>query len=213
LEAVVNNQTSRTMKKKAFKSVRPNICIWGLSTILLAVFLVGCATPARVEQMRITSMDPLIYDGNTPLKEAVIVNEVTGGRGTNPLWLSDISSEDFKKALEESLLAAQLLSESNEARYQLFVKMIKVAKPLVGFDMTVTAEVEYRLVRKEDNHEIMNEVVNSSYKAKFSDNFYGTERLRLANEGAGRENIKKIIDLLYALDIDSTEVVIEKVTG
>ena len=111
-------------------------------------------------------------------------------------------------------MAAQLLSESKEAPYRLWVRIIYVDQPTFGgFDMTVTTEVHYKLTKKDNNQEILNEVVRATYKAKFSDHLMGIERLRLANEGASRENIKKIIEILYVLDIEATEVILENLAG
>jgi hypothetical protein len=43
--------------------------------------------------------------------------------------------------------------------------------------------------------------VNSEYTAKVSDAFAGVERLRLANEGAARENIRQAISDMAALTL------------
>ncbi len=175
------------------------------------LFFIGCATPARVDEMRISSMDSSRYDGNTPLKDNVTVTSVTGGKGTNPLWTSEISSESYKEALMDSLMAVKLLSkDTNAADYDLRVEMLKVKQPLIGIDFSVTTIIEYWLTRTSDNKEVYHDVVEATYIAEFSDAFVAIERLKLANEGAGRLNITRIIDRLYKLELPTTRIAINR---
>ena len=110
--------------------------------LLSALAFIGCASPARVDKMRISSMDSVRYDGNTPLKDNVTVSSVTGGKGTNPLWTSEISSEDYKNALTDSLIAVKLLCEDSEAAdYDLRVEMLKVKQPLVGIPLNAPTTI------------------------------------------------------------------------
>jgi hypothetical protein len=50
----------------------------------------------------------------------------------------------------------------------------------------------------------------TTYTAKFSDAFIALERLKLANEGAGRENITELIDRLYKLDLPAGSIAINQ---
>jgi hypothetical protein len=156
-------------------------------------------------------MDSSRYDGNTPLKDNVTVTSVTGGKGTNPLWTSEISSESYKEALMDSLMAVKLLSkDTNAADYDLRVEMLKVKQPLIGIDFSVTTIIEYWLTRTSDNKEVYHDVVEATYIAEFSDAFVAIERLKLANEGAGRLNITRIIDRLYKLELPTTRIAINR---
>jgi hypothetical protein len=178
---------------------------------LAACCFISCATPARVNEMRISSMDSVRYDGNTPLKNNVTVSSVTGGKGTNPLWTSEISSESYKEALMDSLIAVKLLSEDTEAAdYDLRVEMLKVKQPLIGVSLSVTTIIEYWLTRTSDHQEVLHETVEATYTAKFSDAFLALERLKLANEGAGRENVTELIDRLYQLDLPAGSIAINQ---
>ena len=177
--------------------------------LLSALAFIGCATPARVDEMRISSMDSVRYDGNTPLKDNVTVSSVTGGKGTNPLWTSEISSEDYKNALTDSLIAVKLLSKDAEtADYDLRVEMLKVKQPIFSIDTSVTTVIEYWLTRLSDHKEVLHETVEATYTAELSDAFVGFERLKVANEGAGRENITEIIDRLYQLNLPTGSITV-----
>ena len=67
--------------------------------------------------------------------------------------------------------------------------------------MTVTASINYVLTERASGKTVYTKTITLPYTAKFSDAFAGYERLRLANEGAARENIKQLIDELIALKL------------
>jgi uncharacterized lipoprotein YajG len=167
--------------------------------ILATAVLTGCATPAAVEQMAVSIPTA---QKNLKLAKAVGVVEVTGGRDTNPLWTSQISSDGFRRALEQSLESAGMLSKlSAGSEYQLTADLTRVDQPIMGFDMTVTATVRYSLIDSKTRKEVYGRVINIPYTATTSDAFIGSTRLRLANEGAIRENIKAFINDLVSLKL------------
>lgn len=159
--------------------------------------------------MTILGTDTINYKGETPLKEEITVVEAAGGHKTNPLWTSQISSEDFKKALEDSLASVQLLNPQNNGKYRLSLELQKLKQPIVGFNMTVTAVVNYKLADAETGKVVLEETIETPFTATVSDAFMGVERLKLANEGAARENIKELIAKLYSLEIAPTDVTVE----
>lgn len=176
--------------------------------LFLMVFLAqGCATPARVDKMVISSQDIVQHDKNTPLKENTMVGQVTGGKETNPLWTSQIGNKEFKEALEQSLRAVNLLSNGeNTARYLLNANLLRLDQPLIGASLTVTITVQYTLIDNKNKAEIFTEALSTSYTAKFGDSIIAVERLKLANEGAARVNITKLIEKLYELKINTSDV-------
>ena len=176
--------------------------------LFLIIFIVqGCATPARVDKMVISSQDIVQHDKNTPLKENTMVGQVTGGKETNPLWTSQIGDKEFKEALEQSLRAVNLLSSGeNTARYLLRANLLRVEQPLIGASFTVTITVQYTMRDNENKAEIFNETLSTPYTAKFGDSIIAVERLKLATEGAARVNITKIIEKLYELKINTSDV-------
>ena len=171
----------------------------------LAVMLVlgGCAGPARVDQMQTTSsMAARTAAANSPMKEAISVKDVTGGKETNPLWISNVSSADFSRALEASLKDAGLLSANNQgSKYLLVAHLQKLDQPFAGASMTVTATVQYTLIDRVTNKDVFSRTVSLPYTAAWNAAFAGAERLRLANEGAIRVNIQDLIDALVAAKI------------
>lgn len=159
----------------------------------------GCASNASVDNMVVTQ--PI----NKPLtskilRENIQVDQVTGGHETNPLWTSKINDTGFKEALIESLEIAALYGEKN-SRYQLSAKMLALQQPVVGFNLTVTCMVQYRLVDMKTGSLLYHRTVKTPYTAKFTDDLYACSRLQEANEGAAKRNIAELIKDLYQLNL------------
>jgi hypothetical protein len=128
---------------------------------------------------------------------------VAGGRETNPMWTSQVSSEDFRRALETSLQRHRVFSRvirNAGADYQLSVTLVRLKQPFAGFDMTVAAEVMWRLTSN-SGRVVWQQTTNQSYKATVGDALVGVNRLRLANEGTIRENIKLGIERISELSL------------
>ena len=175
------------------------LCIYMIS-------LYGCASSAKYENMAYTNSIGSEYNKN--IKKNIEVKKVQGGEETNPLWTSEIDNTAFKKAVELSLSSQGLLSENG--RYQLKVILEKIDQPIFGLDMTVTVHVNYILIDSKDNKIIFDSVVVSPYTATFSDSMVGITRLRLANEGAGKSSIHKLLKKLSSLNIKTNEITINK---
>jgi len=173
-------------------------------TIVMAalVYLSGCASGAKMENM--------VYDGpsnyyDTSLENNVGIPTVAGGEKTNPAWTSEISNDAFAAALKESLLKEGLLT--GKGRYQLEVIMLEVDQPIFGLDFKVTTHVKYLLTDLKNNEAVlMNETISASHTATIGDAFAAIKRLRLANEGSGKENIAGLLDALSKLKINPDEI-------
>jgi len=170
-----------------------------LLVLLLVGILAGCATPAAVEQMAVYLP---VTQTNPALKNAVGVAEVTGGRETSPVWTSQVSSDAFRRALEQSLENAGMFSKIVAgSKYQLTADLTRLDQPVMGFDMTVTATVRYSLVETSSRKELYSRVIQIGHTATMSDAFVGAQRLKLANEGAVKANIQAFIGDLIALKL------------
>ncbi|MDW3095011.1 MAG: hypothetical protein R8G33_04980 [Gammaproteobacteria bacterium] len=172
--------------------------------LALAIILLisGCASPAKMENMTIPSEDWGQYKGSDNLKNNLIVDTVSGGKSTNPLWTSEISNEDYKQAMINSLADAQFLNRSSvNSDYSLSAVLIEVKQPILGASMTVTTIISYSLVENETKKEVFYKKITTPFTAKWNAAFLGVERLRLANEGSARNNIKSLIEHLQELNI------------
>lgn len=165
--------------------------------ISFAALVSGCASGARPEAMTAPVSASNIIESSSSLHNAIQIGKVTGGSDTNPLWMSNVSDDDFKKALQQSLVL-QAIAANEASRYTLDAELVSLEQPFAGFDLTVTANVHYKVARNVDESLALDETVSTPYTANFTDAFAGYERLRLANEGAVRENIKAILAKLKA---------------
>ena len=74
---------------------------------VLAVFLGACASPARVSQMTVSGSEFVVNEPmSKQLKNNIALKDVTGGESTNPMWTSEIGNQQFKIAVEKSLMSA-----------------------------------------------------------------------------------------------------------
>lgn len=188
----INYNLSNTMKKFSIVLI-----------LLLLAGLTGCASPARVEQM-VAKTPPAQRIASTPMRSNIAVRDVSGGKETNPMWVSNVGNSEFEQALEASLREAGLLSGGKQlGKYTLVAHMEKVDQPFAGLDMTVTVTVNYILIERASGKEVMNKRIAVPFTATFSDAFSGVERLRVANEGAIRMNIGKLIESILAVGVDA----------
>jgi hypothetical protein len=161
-----------------------------LGAILLTA---ACAQGARTEAMIARAGAPMAE--NSSLRSAIAIGSVSGGQATNPLWTSQVSNEDFAAALRASL-SAQALIDLSGRRFRIDAVLTNLSQPLVGFDMTVTAVVTYRFTEVATGRVAFDRVIATPFTATFGASVIGVERLRLANEGAIRENISALISAL-----------------
>lgn len=163
-----------------------------------AVALTGCASNASSQQMtyKINSTERL---KNTKLANNISISSVSGGHETNPLLASSINDENFEIALKDSLKEAHLYQKLNDGTYQLNAHLVKLDKPLIGINLKVTCQVHYTLKDKTKNNVIYNKDITSDYTATMSDSPIAITRMKIANEGAARNNIKAFILDLYRL--------------
>ena len=167
--------------------------------LVLAV-LQGCASAAKIENMVPSDVERV--DPNSALAQRLYVSAASGGDDTNPMWTSEISAEDFRKALEQALSNSGLLSEMRSSgQYEVRVFLDEVDQPFMGLDMTVTTKVTYEVIRQDSREKVFEEQLIASHTATMGEQFYGVERLRLANEGSAEKNIQMFIQKLLALEI------------
>ena len=180
--------------------------VYSRSLLAIAfVMLAGCASPARVDQMSVSG-NPSQRVAQTPFRNNLAIKDVTGGKETNPMWVSNVGSSEFEQALESSLRSVGLLAQRQSGKYQLTTHMERLEQPFMGIDMTVTAYVRYIVFERATGKEIYSKTVSVPYTAKFGDSLIAVERLRLANEGAVRVNITEFIDELFRLKINSVTI-------
>lgn len=170
--------------------------------VVVASILVGCATPSSVDQMTSRQAPLLTQPQSAALKRSVVVQDVTGGRETSPMWTSQVSSDAFRRALEDSLRNAGILGGGGGLKFRLTADLLRVDQPMFGASMTVSSQVRYSLVEIATGKEIYGRVIDASYTAAWNAAFLGVERLKIANEGSIRENIESLLRDLVSLKVN-----------
>lgn len=164
-----------------------------ISSVLLVALVAGCAAPADPVAMKPTTVTEI--KSKAAYRSAIQVVTVEGGKKTNPAWLSKISSEDFKLALEDTLQSVGYHSKTGEL--QLNVKLLAVEQPIAGFNITVTTVVEY-ILKRSDGKTVFSKTITTPYTAAFEEHLLGVTRLKKANEGSVRANIEAFLIALNA---------------
>lgn len=167
-----------------------------LLAILLMLGLAACSQPAQISGMIAPVSETTRIDDASPLRDAIEIVMVEGGRATNPLWISDVGNPEFRAALQQSL-ALHRIAAQGAGPLRLEVRLTEIDQPLAGISMTVSATVRYTL-RAADGAVVFDQPITNTYTAEFSDAFMAVERLQLANEGAMRGNIASFIAALKA---------------
>ena len=172
------------------------IVIAVLAVSLAAAGLSGCATGAKSEAM----VSEKTAVGRT-LGNSVSV-AVSGGKQTSGVGASQISDDAFRQALQDSIVKSALFKEvSPSGQYTLNAFIGKVDQPMMGFSLTVKMEVSYTLVDAASGKTVWSKNIASEYTAKTGEAFAAVKRLRLANEGAARNNISQAISEMSALQL------------
>lgn len=78
----------------------------------------------------------------------------------------------------------------------------KLDQPLFGVSFTVTSTVHYTVTERATGKAVLDKSLITPYTAEFGDALLGTERLRLANEGAIRQSISRLIGELQQLKVE-----------
>jgi hypothetical protein len=182
-------------------------CLSGILLSLLRVsmllaalaMLAGCATTtANHEQMT-----PLTFEPGIKHQKTVGVS-VGGGKEQGDLGRTPISNAEFQKALIDSISKSQTFSqvvEGNNGDYLLTVVIFSLDQPAIGFSFTVRMEAGWTLKRAATGEIVWQEALKSEHTATPGDAFAAVTRLRLATEGAARNNISQGLAKISKLNL------------
>jgi hypothetical protein len=165
-----------------------------------ALSLGACASGARPDFMALTTANAT---GVTPAAlgqagyQKLRVSKVQGGSQTNPAWMSNVSDEDFRTALEASLKGFNYTAtDASGAAYDVVASITDLQRPMMGLDMSVTIKVRYSITPIAGGAPIFDETLSATGTAKMGEAFAGSERLQKAIEYAVRANIQTFIQRL-----------------
>ena len=186
---------------------------WWMGAALAVAFLGGCAQmiaemgKPNVEAMAIPAGDSVRYSGQTPLREAVSVGEVTGSEevtsrfqmNLDAVVVSPIKLDEYRNALVSSLRTARLLGGPGPSaeRYVLNARILRAERVRISFGVFGgNTQVAYRLVRVRDGAEVFGATV----EAMSTEETGGTQGWPLVH-GSLRKSISQLIERLYGVDL------------
>ena len=177
-------------------SSRPVVAV-ATSVLVAASLLSGCATASKSDAM-VAKPVAVTHASSSDVSVAV-----AGGKDTTKMGASQISDDAFAQALRDSISQSGLFKSvaASGGRYKLSAFIGKVDQPMMGFSMTVKMEVSYTLVDTTSGKAVWSKNIASEHTAKASEAFAGVTRLRLANEGAARDNIEQALTEMSALQL------------
>lgn len=163
------------------------------------VWLAGCASAPSQQAI-------VVDDASLGTRHPYSVSvSTTGGGETTATGYSNISNEDLAAAIEDSITKSRLFAQvikGDGADYKLSVSLISMSKPMFGFAFTIDMEMAWSLVNARTGAIVMRESIKSSYTAEATDAFAAVTRIRLAVEGAARNNIREGLQKMAALPLD-----------
>lgn len=169
------------------------VFLFGAGCSLLA----GCASGARSTALTPQPTADTLVRSDELIYQSMFIGAVTGGRESDLLSGSQISSGDYRKALENALRLNGLWA-LGAPRFTIDVTIEEVEQEVFDINLDVATTVFYRVRRVRDGAIVYETRVSETYEARFTDSLVRSERYRLANEGSGRANIESFISALVA---------------
>lgn len=162
--------------------------------IAACLTLNACAGGARSDLMAVSPPSDFALSKNSKYYNAIALADVTGGKETNPLWMSKVDNAAFQGALAQSLENYGVLDTNSNARYTLETELIALEQPFMGFSFEVVSAVDYKLNQTSNKSVVFDKTVTESGKATMGDSVLGVERLRIANEYSIKNNIQAFVN-------------------
>lgn len=130
---------------------------------------------------------------------------VSIGRGDEEadVGLAPVPRDDLQYAIEESIRTGQVFEEvvsGENGDYMLNVSVFTLEQPVFGINFTVKLGAGWVLT-KANGSIVWQKLIKSECSTTMSDSWHGMTRLRMANDGAIRENIKQGMMQLSNLDL------------
>jgi hypothetical protein len=174
------------MSKHPTKVLFAAVAVFGLLTT-------GCSTTTKSRAMIPATISAA---NRTSLPVQAVV---AGGARTDPYGRSGITNETFREALESSLVQCGIFRSAGNGGYVVEAFIADIDQPVLGISMRVNLDISYALRR--GGSTIWRKGIRSTYEAPYGAHFADAVRLRIATEGAARENIASLIRELDSLKL------------
>lgn len=176
-------------------SVEHSRPLWAAAATVAAaaVLLSACASATRPTAIVAPATASALVQKESPVYQSMGVGRIEGGSETTLISNSKVSNASFREALTTSLRLNGLLADVGAEDFTVDATIESVEQPLLQINFTTTATVFYRVL-SESGAILHQERVTTTSEAKFTDSIVRSERIRIATEGAMRENIAQFLD-------------------
>jgi hypothetical protein len=181
------------------------ISILSCRTIILAscfagllLTLTGCAT-----QLSHKALVPLSLEVTKHHPQSVAV-VASGGTETSVTGKPQVSDVELQQAVAVAISQSKTFSrvvDGKNGDYILTVNVFSINQPNFGLSLTVGVEMGWTLTRTDSGAKIWQEAIKSEHTVGVSEAFVGVTRLKLATEGAIRNNVKEGLVKIAALSL------------
>lgn len=176
--------------------------------LLVAAFLVagGCQFNAKeiLPERLLPQKQPVPFPAaQRQINRALTVMPVTGDRPRAFNGVPYITNQEFEAELVRALRESQMFTRVNDAPdadLNLFTQISKVTT-YGKFSPTYALWVDYRLVDANSGKEVWRQTVSSRRKAEWNEGITGEQRIELAVQGAVRQNLERLLDMLIVSDL------------
>ncbi|MGB6222103.1 hypothetical protein [Haloferula sp.] len=154
----------------------------------LTLFLFG-ALCSCVPQTRTSQLVPVVKSSANTGQPVLV--RITGSRNQAPLEGLEIEAEDFKEALETSVVDSGLFAGIGGGAYELEATIVSSRQPAAVFSVTTEFVIAYTLTK--GGSIVWKDTIRSSHLTSTAESSIAEFRDRMSAEGAMRENIRVAI--------------------
>ena len=166
--------------------------------VAAAALLAACAGPAQKEAM---VAPHLVVAKKQPYSVDV---RTSGGAEADAAGPSGVSNADLKAAIEKSITDSGVFKsivQGTGGDYDLTVALVNVNRPAFGASMTVGLEASWALTKTSDHSIVWRKSIFTTHTTGALEAFAGAERVRMAVEGAARDNIAQGLQAIGELNL------------
>lgn len=181
------------MTTSFFRSTIFVSCITGL-----LLTLSGCATPVSHEALVPSTLQVTQHH---PQSVSIVAS---GGTETSAMGKPQVSDIELQQAVATAITQTKTFSrvvDGKNGDYILTVNVFNVTQPSFGFSFTVGVEMGWTLTRADNGAKVWQESIKSEHTVGAGEAFAGATRLKLATEGAIRNNVTQGLVKLSALSL------------
>ncbi|MEL6317765.1 MAG: hypothetical protein AAFR16_09040 [Pseudomonadota bacterium] len=167
------------------------------AALLLTGALGACASNVRTTALVPEATAQSLAPEDSPLHRNISIGRVDGGAETKTLGLTQVSASELQEALQNAMLLASMLGGTDSA-LTVDATLEKLEQPQLAVNLEVISTIFYRVRSIRTGAIVYQERIVTPHTTQFTESIIRSERQRLANEGAIKENIRVFLEKLNA---------------